>query len=152
MPRGCPGVDNMNTDVFSLVKLFAAGLGWRGLRPISFTIREGEDRFTPIGTVVTCFTTPDIKFFIQINQAAPGTFGRYRASVVAHRYDICFTDFYECAFESTEQAEGEAARLFSRLGRVNFKDPSWRRDYLERQPRKRWKKRKRRGWKGRLRV
>jgi len=139
-------------DTLSLVKLFAARLGWRGLRPYSFTIREGEDRFAPIGTVVTYFTTTDIKFFIQINQATPGTFGRYRASVVAHRYDICFTDFYECNFESSEQAASESARLFSRLGRANFKDPSWRRDFLELQPRKRWKKRKRRGWKGRLRV
>jgi hypothetical protein len=92
-------------DTFSLVKLFAAELGWRGLKQYSLTIREGEDQFTPIGTVVTFFTTPDLKFFIQINQTIPGAFGRYRASVVAHRYDICFTDFYECVFESTQQSE-----------------------------------------------
>jgi hypothetical protein len=37
---------------------------------------------------VTCWSTADLRFFIQINQKTPGEFGRYNVSVVAERYDI----------------------------------------------------------------
>lgn len=107
----------------------------------------------PAGTVVTCWSTNDLRFFVQINQMTPGRFGVYNVSVVAERYNIAPLDFASCRFETADEADTEAQRLWPQFARTNFRDKRWRRRYLEQypgkllHPKKKW-----RGWKGRLRT
>lgn len=121
-------------DPLDSIRIFAAALGWHGLRPYCFTIEVSLSHEWPLGEICTSFTTPDVKFNLQINQAVPERFGKYRASVVAHRYDIRHVDFFDCAFDTIDSAKSEAARLFAHLARSNFKNPRWRRGYLEHHP------------------
>ena len=136
-----------------LVRHFAASLGWYGLTRTDLVLTPDICGSVPAGTVVTCSSTSDMKFFIQINQTVPGEFGKYNVSVVAERYDIRPMDFGTCEFETTDEAGSEAERLAPLFARKNFRDPRWRRRYLEEHPEKLLRPKKNwRGWKGRLRA
>ena len=134
-----------------LVQHFAASLGWRGIERSDVTITPDSRGNVSVGTVVTCWSTNDLKFFIQINQATPGQFGVYNVSVVAERYHVGPMDFVTCNFQTVEEAHSEAQRLSPLFARANFRDKRRLRRYLEQHPdkllpgRKKW-----RGWKGRL--
>lgn len=139
----------MNPSI--LVSRFALELGWRGLERTDITPPADMRGSLPVGAVVTCFSTTDLKFFIQINQRVAGKFGAYNVSVVAERYDIGPIDFEKCDFDSISSAVREASRLSSVFVRANFKNPRWRREYLEENPEKLLARRKKwRGWKGRV--
>jgi len=140
------------TNASTLVHRFAASLGWYGIDRTDTTLTSDICGNVPAGTVLTCWSTNDLRFFIQINQTTPGQFGVYNVSVVAERYNIAPMDFVACEFESTDEADGEAQRLSPLFARSNFRDKRWRRQYLEQHPRKLLHpKKKWRGWKGRLR-
>jgi hypothetical protein len=137
-------------DPEALVARFASELGWHGLKRTEVRFSPATHGALPVGTVVTCFTTTDPKFFIQINQQEAGVFGQYSVSVVAERYGIRPTDFVTCEFNSNGGAISEAERLSPMFARANFKNPKWRRQFLEQNPTKLLRKNKRRGWKFRL--
>jgi hypothetical protein len=141
------------TNASTLVNRFAASLGWYGIERTDITLTPDICGNVPAGTVVTCWSTNDLKFFIQINQRTPGRFGAYHVSVVAERYNIAPMNFVPCSFETTDEADTEAQRLSALFARTNFRDKRWRRRYLEQHPRKLLRpKKKWRGWKGRLRT
>ncbi len=135
----------------TLVHSFAASLGWHGIERTDITLTPDICGSVPAGTVVTCWSTNDLRFFIQINQKAPGQFGEYNVSIVPERYNIGPMDFTTCRFETSDEANSEARRLSPLFARANFRDKRWRRRYLEQhaknllRPKKKW-----RGWKGRL--
>jgi len=137
-------------DPTVLVRRFAAELGWNGIDRADATLTADNRGDVPVGTVVTCWSTSDVKFFIQINQLVLGEFGEYNVSVVAERYDIGPMDFESCKFDSREEAVDEALRLAPRFARANFRDRTWRRRYLEQNPEKLFRPKKR-GWKRWLR-
>ena len=137
----------------NLVLHFAANLGWRRLERTDITLTREICGDIPEGTIDTCWSTCDLKFFIQINQAVPGQFGAYNVSVVAERYDIRPMGFATCRFNTAGEAVREAQRLAPLYAKRNFRDKRWRRQYLERHPEKLWhRKKKWRGWKGRFRT
>ncbi len=135
-----------------LIRRFAASLGWHGIERTDIVLTPETAGGLPAGTVVTCWSTTDLKFFIQINQKTPREFGRYNVSVVAERYNIGPMDFVTCEFDNVEEAQREAERLFPLFARKNFRDPCWQRAYLEEHPERLLRPEKNwRGWKGRLR-
>jgi hypothetical protein len=135
----------------TLVRHFAASLGWHGLTRTDLVLTPDIRGSVAAGTVVTCWSTSDLRFFIQINQKVPGRFGKYNVSVVGERYDIGPMDFDTCEFQTADEARSEAARLAPLFARKNFHDPSWRRRYLEEHPEKLLRSKKNwRGWKGRI--
>jgi hypothetical protein len=137
----------------SLVHRFAAALGWNGIERTDIRLTPEICGNLSVGTIVTCWSTTDLRFFIQINQDVWGQFGAYRVSVVAERYNIGPMEFETCAFETEDEAVQEARRLAPLVARANFRDKNWRRRYLEEHPeRLLHPKKKRRGWKGRLRT
>ena len=136
----------------SLVDRFAASLGWHGIERTDITLAPDICGNVPAGTVVTCWSTNGLRFFIQINQKAPGRFGEYNVSVVAERYGIAPMDFASCKFETTMRRTPRlsAFRRYSREptsvindGGVDTLKTSWKLLH----PKKKW-----RGWKGRLRT
>lgn len=137
-------------DPSILVSRFAAELGWRGITRTDITLTADNHGNLPIGTVVTCFSTNDIRFFIQINQAVTGQFGKYNVSVAAERYNIRSMNFEVCEFDSIAGSIAEASRLAPLFARSNFKNPKWRRQYLEQNPTRLLRKKKWRGWKARI--
>lgn len=135
-----------------LVRQFAQELGWKGLERTDFTLYPGEKESYPNGVVGTCWTTTHLKFFVQVGQETLGVFGAYTINVCAERFDISRLDFVPCTFTTFEQASVEARRLAPQFARANFRDPKWRRRYLEEHPERLTRpKKKWRGWKGRLR-
>lgn len=90
---------------------FAALLGWHGLDETQFKLTPHDCGTLPVGTLVTCWSTSHLNFFIQINQLQTGKFGEYNVSVVADRYDIAYVPFEPCRFESDDEAQAEAQRL-----------------------------------------
>jgi hypothetical protein len=132
-----------------LVTRFASELGWHGLKRTDVCLSPATCGTLPVSTVVTCFTTTDPKFFIQINQQEAGVFGQYSVSVVAERYGMRPTDFANCRFESDAAAISEARRLFAMCARSNFKSPTWRRQFIAQNPSK-LRRKNRRGWKSRI--
>ena len=135
-----------------LVHRFALALGWRGIERTEFTLKAGINDRVLAGTVVTCWSTNDHRFFIQINQTTPGQFGEYNVSVVAERYNIGPMGFSVCRFETADEADSEAQRLSRLFAKTNFRDKRWRRRFLEQHPTKLLHpKKKWRGWKRRLR-
>ncbi len=140
-------------DPSALVRRFAESLGWYGTEGADITLTPDICGSVPAGTVLTLWSTNNLRFFIQISQVTPGKFGAYRVSVVAERYHIGPMDFTDCQFETPAEAASEARRLSPLFARSNFRDKRWRRRYLEQnplrllRPKKRW-----RGWKGRLRT
>jgi hypothetical protein len=131
---------------------FAASLGWRGIEQNDIRLTRETCFSLPVGMVITCWSTRDLKFFIQINQAVSGQFGVYNVSVVAERYGIGPMDFAPCRFSTSEGAVSEARRLAPLFARANFRDKIWRRRYLEQHPQKLLHPNKKwRGWKARLR-
>jgi hypothetical protein len=136
---------------FQLIRRFAGELGWRGIEQTDITLTSDICGDLPCGTVMTCFSTTDIDFFIQINQATAGIFGKYKVSVVAERYGIRPMEFQTCRIGSIDDAVKEAKRLNPLFARRNFRDPTWRRAYLTLHPEKFWRGRKKwRGWKAAL--
>ena len=138
-------------NVFKSVERFASVLGWHGIVESSIRLTDSNcGRFDP-GTEVTCWSTTDLGFFIQINQSVPGQFNRYRASVAAHRYGIAPIPFQECEFTTPVEAQREGVRLSQILSRAQFKRSEWRRTFLTANPgvllrsTKKW-----RGWRARL--
>ncbi len=141
------------TDPTDQVRRFAVELGWRGIERTDIRLTSATCLGLPVGTLVTCWSTSNLKFFIEVNQTVPGRFGGYRVSVVAEKYHIGPMDFEMCAFESEDEAVGEARRLAPLFARRNFRDKEWLRRYLERHPEKLLRSKKKwRGWKGRLRA
>ena len=139
-------------DPAPLIRRFAAGLGWNGMDRTEIRLTPEICGNLPVGTIVTCWSTNDLKFFIQINQKVWGQFAVYNVSVVAERYNIGPMDFEVCAFASVDEAAQEARRLAPLFARTNFRDKRWRRRYLEEHPERLLRpKKKWRGWKGRLR-
>lgn len=139
------------TNPSLLIHHFAAALGWHGIERTDITLSAEICGNVPAGTVVTCWSTNDLRFFIQINQTAPGRFGAYNVSVIAERYNIAPLDFASCEFKTIEEAHAEAQRLSPLFARTNFRDKRWRRRYLEEFPQKLLhRKKKWRGWKGYL--
>jgi hypothetical protein len=140
-------------DPTNQVRRFAAELGWRGIERTDIRLTRDICGSLPEGTVVTCWCTNDLWFFIQINQKVPGQFGVYNVSVVAERYNIGPMGFEMCQFATDDEAAKEARRLAPLFARTNFRDTKWRRRYLEQHPEKLLgRKKKWRGWKGRLRT
>ena len=139
-------------NAFRLVSRFAALLGWNGIEQSKITLTPEDHGNLPVGLIVTCWSTNDLKFFLQINQKTCGQFGEYKVSVVAERYNIRPMEFVECEFNNNDEVHREAQRLAPLFARKNFRNQQWRRQYLERHPEKLWRvRKKRRGWKARLR-
>jgi hypothetical protein len=140
-------------DATDLVRRFAAELGGNGLERTDIRLTRDICGSLPVGTIVTSWSTRNLRFFIQINQAVSGEFAAYNVSVVAERYSIAPMGFTTCRFKTADEAASEARRLAPRFARTNFRDGRWRRRYLEHHPEKLLHpKKKWRGWKGRLRT
>lgn len=131
-------------NALMLVRHFAESLGWHGIEQTEIVLTPEAAGGLPAGTVVTCWSATDLRFFIQINQKTSGEFGKYNVSVVAERYNIGPMDFVACEFETAAEAESEAQRLSPLFARRNFRDPRWRRRYLEEHPEKLLRPKKRR--------
>jgi len=142
--------NGVRMESLQFVSRFAAELGWHGLRKFAFTLTEGNCGSLPIGTIVTGFTTTDLKFNHQINHCLAGQFGEYGVTVVADRYHILPHEHTKCVMNTIDEAIQEAARLSALFARANFKNPHWRRRYLEQYPTNLMRKQKWRGWKARL--
>ena len=137
----------------NLVRCFAESLGWRGIERTDITLTPDNCGTLAAGTVGTCWSTNDLKLFIQINQTTFGQFGEYNVSVVAERYNIGPMEFSVCKFKNNSEANSEAQRLSPLFARKNFRDKRWRRRYLELNPGKLLRQNKKwRGWKGQLRT
>ena len=103
------------------LRAFALSLGWRGLD----MWQHADDD----GSLITWYSTPDVKFFLQINEHPVGQSEKYAAAVYADRYGIC-TGWHTFAL-----GNGESVSLLTPwLQRRSFKDRAWRRAFCERHP------------------
>ena len=135
----------------SLVQLFAAQLGWNGVRGDRYWIPEdlwgkyGDERRFWV------WTSTDPKLFIQINQREHFVPGHYQVTIAPFRYRMLHTGFVDVDFLNEQDAISEAERVKDRLQRANYRDPRWRKQFLLRNPTRLFTT-KRRGWQGKLRL
>jgi hypothetical protein len=111
---------------------FAERLGWRGLCVHRTTLPPAIAR-TPAETI-TFYSTPDSKFFLQINEHPPGQSAHFQATVLAERYAIGVIGWLPFSITSAESPEVEAERLAPQLSRRLFRDVTWRRRFLLENP------------------
>ncbi len=133
----------------SLVQLFAAHLGWKSLLVEQLFLTPEIAPAIEAPVMITYWCSTDINYNIQISQREHGVFGKYQVVVVADRYRITSTGHVGADFTTEAGAMAEAARLATKFHRKNFRNPAWRKKFIQNNP-MRILSNKRRGWLGRL--
>ena len=113
----------------SRIQTFARLLGWNDLRLHVVSWPESPAGFFP------AYCTTDERFNLQIGQRHDLGPDHYAACVIAERYGISSAPHQPFTlFPDDESLRAEARRLFPLLGRANFKNPHWRRQFALKYP------------------
>lgn len=124
----------MSDVPFSLLKEFASELGWHGLCKSQHRLTADICGSLPVGTVITCYATTHLKFFLQINENPIGQSQTYQACLVPERYGLRHTEWVGFAIANRQSAISEAARLKPMLSRSILRNPVSRRQFLREHP------------------
>jgi len=118
------------------IQEFGERLGWRGLRMQHLWLSK-QDGPLPPGGIIVWYETTDARFHIQINESPCGQSETHAASVIAERYGLVPTEFYEFSLgNDDQQLQVEADRLAPYLARANFKSKPWRNQLRKAQPKR----------------
>ena len=117
-----------------LLREFAEQLGWRGLQIYQLRLNADICGSYPVGTVVTSYYTPDIKFNLQINENPVGQKRLYQAVIIADRYGVAPIPWQAFTVDDRNSAIEEASRLSHVLSRSILRNPKTRRQFIRQYP------------------
>lgn len=123
---------------YCLLCEFASLLGWRGLCIDQSRLTPENCGELPPGTIITSYSTRDLKFFLQIHENPIGQSVHYHASIVPERYAIRPIGWHPFSLTDLASVTQEANRLTPILSRRLFRNRKWRQRFMRDNPHLVW--------------